>query len=93
LLGPVFLVIENFGHPRKLPVLPLVFSVFLYLVFGLFGSVFGHDHIDQTKNGSTGSSNLTPEFKKHKLNFRRRGLGNLEQVRRQGFRKLWWGCP
>jgi hypothetical protein len=48
LLGPVFSVIENFGHPRMIPILPSVFSVFLYSVFGLFGPVFGHDHIDQT---------------------------------------------
>jgi hypothetical protein len=64
LLGPVFSVIENFGHPRMIPILPSVFSVFLYSVFGLFGPVFGHDHIDQIEehmyinNGSRTSISL-----------------------------------
>src|SRR4051812_35685559 len=44
LLGTVFSVIENFGHPKMLPVLP---SVLLYSVFGLLGPVFGHEHITQ----------------------------------------------
>ena len=53
LLGPVFSVIQNFGHLETLPELPLVFSVFLYLVFGLFGPVFGHDQIDQINETSS----------------------------------------
>jgi hypothetical protein len=47
LLGPVFSVFTNFGHPEMLPKIRSVFPVFLYSVFGLFGPVFGHDHIDQ----------------------------------------------
>jgi hypothetical protein len=44
-----FLVIENFGHLEMLTILSSVFSVFLYSAFGLFYPVFGHDHIEQTK--------------------------------------------
>ena len=40
----MYSVFKYFGYLEMLPKLP---SVFQYSVFGFFGSVFGHDHIDQ----------------------------------------------